>query len=274
MSADNFPRRIVCLTEETTEWLYLLGESQRIVGISAYTCRPPEAKQEKPVVSAFIGGSIKKIKALRPDLVIGFSDIQADLAQQLIRENLQVLITNQRSLSEIFDVLQMIGRLVGAQQRADELIAGYREKLASLRRARRHRKIRPKVYFEEWDDPPISAIRWVSELIEIAGGEPLFAELSRGEAARERIVDFSTVAARQPDVYIGCWCGKKVDLEVVQQRPAFVDTPAVRRGLLFEMDPAIILQPGPACLTDGLTELCRIIDQACEVIANEAKPSG
>ena len=270
MSADNFPRRIVCLTEETTEWLYLLGESQRIVGISAYTCRPPEAKQEKPVVSAFIGGSIKKIKALRPDLVIGFSDIQADLAQQLIRENLQVLITNQRSLSEIFAILQMIGRLVGAQQRADDLIAGYREKLASLRRARRHRKIRPKVYFEEWDDPPISAIRWVSELIEIAGGEPLFAELSRGEAAHERIVDFSAVAARQPDVYIGCWCGKKVDLEAVRQRPAFVELPAVRRGLLFEMDPALILQPGPACLTDGLTELCRIIDQACEVIANEA----
>jgi len=254
------PKRIVCLTEETTEWLYLLGEEKRIVGISAYTCRPARAKQEKPVVSAYIGGSVKKIKALEPDLVIGFSDVQADLARDLIKENLQVLVTNQRSIAEIFGTLQLVGRLVKAEERANELIENYRTRIARIRAERAKRGFRPKVYFEEWNDPMISSIQWVSELIEIAGGENIFADRAAGQAAQARHVNAQEVIDRRPDIFIGCWCGKPLERKEVIERVGFDQIPAVQNNQIYEMDPALILQPGPACLTDGLDALCRIID--------------
>lgn len=246
------PERIVCLTEEPTEILYALGEQHRIVGISAYTERPPVAKQEKPVVSAFIGGSIKKIKALEPDLIIGFSDIQAQLAHDLIKENLQVAIFNQRSLQDILDVVLMIGRIVGADERARALASGYVERLEAARERAKARTHRPRVYFEEWDEPVISAIRWVSELIELVGGENIFADRADGKLARERFVTHEEVIARQPEVMLASWCGKPVDFDSVRARDGYAELPAVRDGRLHELDPAVILQPGPACLTDGL----------------------
>ncbi|MDX1440482.1 MAG: ABC transporter substrate-binding protein, partial [Rubricoccaceae bacterium] len=199
------PERIVCLTEETTEFLYLLGEENRIVGISAYTCRPPQAREEKPVVSAFIGGSVKKIKALEPDLVIGFSDVQAELASKLIKENLQVLITNQRSINEILDTLMMLSRMVGAEEKAHSLVEGYRSRIKEIRSARQERTHRPRVYFEEWDDPMISAIQWVGELIEVAGGENIFADRAGEPASKDRHVSREEVISRSPEIYISCW---------------------------------------------------------------------
>lgn len=258
---DGTPQRIVCLTEETTEWLYLLGEEHRIVGISAYTCRPSEAKTEKPIVSAFIGGSVQKIKALKPDLVIGFSDVQAELARELISENLQVLITNQRSIEEILGILMMIGRLVGAEKRATALVAGYRTRIEAIHIATKHLSERPRVYFEEWNEPMISAIHWVSELIELAGGENIFADRAAGLAAKERYVTAEEVIAAAPDIYIGCWCGKALDRESLIQRPGFDQIPAIYNNQIYEMDPAIILQPGPACLTDGLDALVSIFEE-------------
>jgi iron complex transport system substrate-binding protein len=255
----SFPKRIVCLTEETTEFLYALGEEDRIVGISAYTERPVRAKSEKPVVSAFIGGSIKKIKALKPDLIIGFSDVQADLARDLVKENLQVLITNQRSIEDILENLMLIGRIVGAEERASELVQGYRHKVEDLRAETGALNHRPKVYFEEWDDPMISAIKWVSELITIAGGQDVFEHLSSGLASKERQVDAKAVVSAAPDIYISCWCGKALDEKSVRARPGFESIPAFSNDRVYEMDPAIILQPGPACLTDGLDEMVRIV---------------
>lgn len=253
------PMRIVCLTEETTEWLYLLGKEAYIVGISAYTERPARAKQEKPVVSAFTGGSVKKIKALEPDLVIGFSDVQASLAHDLIKANLNVLITNQRSISEILDTLMMIGRIVGAEKQATELVNGYVSIIEKTKATTDRLSHKPSVYFEEWDAPMISAIEWVSELIEIAGGINIFADRAQGKASAERFVQPEEVINRAPDVYIGCWCGKPLDRTAVESRPGFNTIPAIQAGNIHEMDPAIILQPGPACLTDGLTALRAIL---------------
>lgn len=253
------PERIVCLTEETTETLYLLGEGRRVVGISAYTCRPPEARRDKPVVSAFIGGSIQKIKALDPDLVIGFSDIQADLAQRLVAENLQVLIFNQRSVQEILDTILVLGRIVGVEARAQSLVEGYVARLSAAEARAQQRAHRPRVYFEEWDDPMITAIGWVSELIELAGGQNVFRERAQGRHARERFVTSDEVLARKPEVYIASWCGKPFDRAAALAREGWSDLPAVKAGRVHELDPAIILQPGPACLTDGLDALERIL---------------
>jgi iron complex transport system substrate-binding protein len=253
------PERIVCLTEETTETLYLLGEGRRVVGISAYTCRPPEARRDKPVVSAFIGGSVAKIKALEPDLVIGFSDIQADLAQQLVAENLQVLIFNQRSVQEILDTIEIVGRIVGAEARARSLCEGYVARLAEAESRAMQRSRRPLCYFEEWDDPMITAIGWVSELIELAGGRNVFKERAAGRHARERFVTSDEVLARAPEVYIASWCGKAFDREAALARDGWDRLPAVLQGRVHELDPSIILQPGPACLTDGLSALERIL---------------
>ncbi|RMG62948.1 MAG: cobalamin-binding protein [Bacteroidetes bacterium] len=255
-----YPRRIVCLTEETTEWLYALGEADRIVGISAYTVRPPQARAEKPVVSAFIGGHVGKIKALAPDLVIGFSDVQATLARDLIAANLPVLITNQRSVEDILGVLGMLGRIVGAEARAQALIDGYRRRIDALRASQEGLR-RPKVYFEEWDEPMISAIQWVSELIEIAGGSNIFADRAEGKSSQERSVQPEEVINRAPELMIGCWCGKPLDRSAVLARPGFAGLPALRHNQLHEMDPAIILQPGPACLTDGLDALVRLMEE-------------
>lgn len=252
-------QRIVCLTEEPTEILYLLGQQHRIVGISAYTVRPPEAPRNKPKVSAFIDGSVAKIKRLQPDLVIGFSDIQAKLASDLIAAGLQVVIFNQRSLDEILDVVVSVGRLVGAEQDAQELAARLQADLDRARTRSAALASRPRVYFEEWPDPTITGIRWVSELIEIAGGQDIFADLSRGELASERIIDPQIVVEREPDIVLASWCGKPFDRTAFEARPGYHALPAVRAGRVYELDPAIILQPGPAAVLAGLPELQRLL---------------
>lgn len=253
------PTRIVCLTEEPTEILYALGEQARIVGISAYTERPAEARRDKPVVSAFIGGSVKKIRALRPDLVIGFSDIQAELAKTLILENLPVLIFNQRSIQEILDVVIDLGRLVNQSARAEALVAGYIERLERHAERAARAGLRPRVYFEEWDEPMISAIEWVSELVEIAGGRNVFADRARQKLARGRFVTADEVVREDPEVVLASWCGKPFDRSSFEARPGFSSLSAVREGRVFEVPSSIILQPGPACLTDGLDFLAALL---------------
>lgn len=252
------PKRIVCLTEEPTEWLYLLGEEHRIVGITAYTVRPPQAQRDKPVVSAFIGGSIARIKALQPDLIIGFSDVQAEYARSLIAEGLPVLIFNQRSVQEILDVLVTLGQLVGAEERARHLVEGYVRRLEEARNESAQRAHRPRVYFEEWDEPMISCIRWVHELIELAGGENIFAEEALSPASKGRIVTVERVQERAPEVILASWCGKALERESLCARLGN-DIPAIRDGRVFEVPSELILQPGPACLTAGLDALVRLI---------------
>lgn len=256
------PRRIVCLTEEPTEILYALGEGERVVGVSAWTVRPPEARENAPIVSGFTGGNVEKIAALEPDLVIGFSDIQAELASKLIARNLQVLIFNQRSIAEILDVILLLGRLVGREEKAKELVAGYEERLADVAARATRRGPRPRVYFEEWPDPMISAIRWVSELIAIAGGEDVFADRATGKLAKERFVSSEEVVARRPEIVIASWCGKPVDKDAILQREGWGAVPAIRDDAIYEIESTLILQPGPACLTDGLDALERIIARA------------
>ena len=253
------PRRIVCLTEEPTEILYALGEGERIVGISAWTVRPPEAREAHPIVSAFTGGNVKRIVELEPDLVIGFSDIQAQLASELIAANLQVLIFNQRSLEEILDVILVLGRIVGREEEARVLIDGYRRRLEDVRSLTSRHAHRPRVYFEEWMDPLISGIRWVSELIEIAGGHDVFADRSGGKLAKERFVQADEVIEAAPEILIGSWCGKPMDEAAIRNRPGWAGIPAVRDGAIHEIPSELILQPGPACLTDGLDALVEII---------------
>ena len=253
------PERIVCLTEEPTEWLYLLGQQHRIVGISAYTERPPAAKSAHPVVSAFIGGSIKKIKALKPDLIIGFSDIQAQLAHDLIKENLQVLIFNQRSVQQIFDTLLMMGRLFGCEARARDILATFIARIHGHQERAAARGQRPRVYFEEWDEPLICSIEWVGELIEIAGGENVFAQKSRGKLASERFVTHDQIIAADPQVMLASWCGKPVDMPSIYARRGYEAISAIQHERVHELDPAIILQPGPAALTDGLDTLAALI---------------
>jgi iron complex transport system substrate-binding protein len=253
------PRRIVCLTEEPTEILYALGEGERVVGISAWTVRPPEARADAPVVSGFTGGNVEKIAALEPDLVIGFSDIQAELASKLIARNLQVLIFNQRSIAEILDVVLLLGRLVGREAEARDLVAGYEQHLAEVAGRAAARAVRPRVYFEEWPDPMISGIRWVSELIGIAGGEDVCADRAGGKLAKERFVSADEVAARAPEIIVASWCGKPVDKDAIRARAGWAEVPAVASGRIHEIESALILQPGPACLTDGLDALEGII---------------
>ena len=253
------PQRIVCLTEETTEWLYLLGEESRIVGISGYTVRPRRARQEKPRVSAFLDGKIDRIVELRPDLVIGFSDMQAALADKLIRAGLNVLVTNQRSVAEIFATLRLVAGLVGRHVEAEAWIAGCRQRHREIAQAASAWPRRPRVYFEEWDEPMISAIRWVSELIAIAGGDDVFPELAAMSLGRDRVIaDALEPARRAPELIVGSWCGKKFRPERVAARPGWQDVPAVRAGALFEIKSCDILQPGPAALTDGLEHLHRL----------------
>jgi iron complex transport system substrate-binding protein len=256
------PERIVCLTEETVETLYLLGEQHRIVGISGYVVRPPQARKEKPRVSAFTSANIAKILALKPDLVLTFSDLQADIAAELIRQGIDVHAFNQRSICEILDMIRMLGAMIGAADRAgrlaDELAAG----IADARKRARQLRRRPRVYFEEWDSPMISGIAWVSQLIDAAGGTDIFAELSGCKSAKERIVTAQEVIRREPDVIIGSWCGKKFRPEKVAARPGFALTPAVRHGAVTEIKSSLILQPGPAALTDGLAAVQAIIEGA------------
>ena len=252
------PRRIVCLTEETTEWLYLLGEQSRIVGISGYTVRPRRARQEKPRVSAFLDGKIERIVELRPDLVIGFSDMQAALADKLIRAGLDVLVTNQRSVAEIFATLRLVAALVGRSAEAEAWLAGCTQRHRQIAATAAAWPRRPRIYFEEWDEPMISAIQWVSELVTIAGGDDVFPELATQRMGRDRVVaDALEPARRAPDLIVGSWCGKKFRPERVAARPGWQDVPAVREGELHEIKSCDILQPGPAALTDGLEQLHR-----------------
>ncbi len=258
------PRRIVCMTEETTEWLYLLGEEARIVGISGFTVRPRRARDEKPKVSAFTSAKIDKILALAPDCVFGFSDLQADIAAALIRAGVQVTIFNQRSVAQIFDMLAQVAATVGAADKGQALLLHYRERLAQMDQAAQAQiasgKRRPRVYFEEWDEPAISGIRWVSELMQISGGDDCFPELAAQPLGKDRIIaDPLEIARRAPDIIIGSWCGKKFRPEKVTARPGWQDVPAVRDGQLFEIKSPDILQPGPAALTDGAEQLHRIV---------------
>jgi len=253
------PSRIVCLTEETTETLYRIGEADRIVGISGFTVRPPQARKEKPRVSAFTSARIDRILALSPDLVLGFSDLQADIAQELIRAGVSVMVFNHRSVNGILDMMKTLGAMVGALEPTEALIAECRANLARAQRLAR--APRPRVYFEEWDSPQISAIRWVSELIEIAGGQDIFPELAQCPDGKSRIIaDPEEVIRRQPDIIIGSWCGKKFRPEKVAARPGWSEIPAVKNNALYEIKSAEILQPGPAALSDGLSRLCTIMD--------------
>jgi iron complex transport system substrate-binding protein len=254
------PQRIVCLTEETTEWLYLLGQESRIVGISGYTVRPRRAREEKPKVSAFLSAKIDKILALRPDCVFGFSDLQADIAAELIRKGVQVTVFNQRSLEEIFSMLYQVAAMVGEVERGLEWITRTRSRLAEIEAEAKTLARRPKVFFEEWDEPHISAIRWVSELVGIAGGDDCFPELSVQAMGKDRIIaDGAEIVRRAPDIVFGSWCGKKFRPEKVAARPGWGDVPAVKNAQLFEIKSADILQPGPAALTDGVEQLHRIV---------------
>lgn len=254
------PERIVCLTEETTETLYLLGEQDRIVGISGFTVRPPQARREKPRVSAFTSANIEKTLDLKPDLVIGFSDLQADIAKELIQRGANVLVLNHRSVNGILSMVQQLAAITGAPEKGTELIDTLKDSLQKAQNKARELSFRPKVYFEEWDDPMISAIKWVSELIEIAGGEDCFKEYGRQPAARDRIIaDSQKIIHANPDVIIGSWCGKKFRPEKVAARPGWEKICAVQNKHLFEIKSPLILQPGPAALTDGLAALTEIM---------------
>lgn len=252
------PRRIVCLTEETVETLYLLGEEDRIVGVSGYAVRPPRVRREKPRVSAFTSADIPKILALDPDLVLTFSDLQADIATDLIRAGVAVHAFNQRDIAGILAMIRMVGALVGAAEKADLLARGYEDRLRAVAASARGLP-RPKVYFEEWDEPLISGIGWVSELIDIAGGDDIFLHLANEKAAKDRIVPSEAVIAAAPDIVLASWCGKKVRPERIAQRPGWDAIPAVRDNRIVEIKSPLILQPGPAALTDGLDAIVEAV---------------
>ena len=259
------PQRIVCLTEETTEWLYLLGQETRIVGISGYTVRPRRARQEKPRIRSFLDGKIVQIVALQPDLVIGFSDMQAALADKLIRAGLNVLVTNQRSVAQIFDTLRLVAGLVGEHEQAAQWITQCQARHAQIAAVAATWPRRPRVYFEEWDEPMISAIQWVSELVTVAGGDDVFPELAQQSMGRNRVVaDALEPARRAPDIIVGSWCGKKFRPERVAARPGWAAVPAVRDAQLHEIKSCDILQPGPAALVDGLEQLHRLFSAWAE----------
>jgi len=252
----DYPERIVCLTEETTETLYLLGEDRRIVGISGFTVRPPQARREKPRVSAFTSAKIGRIRELEPDLVLGFSDLQADIAAELARAGIEVHLFNHRSVAEILRMIRMLGGMIGCETKAAALADRLAEGVEVVRTAASRLPRRPRVYFEEWDEPLIAGIRWVGEVIEIAGGENCFPELAAMSLGRDRIIaDPAEVPRRAPDIIFGSWCGKKFRPERIAARSGWGEIPAVRDGELHEIKSAIILQPGPAALTDGLAEI-------------------
>jgi iron complex transport system substrate-binding protein len=254
------PQRIVCMTEETTEWLYLLGQEHRIVGISGYTVRPRRARDEKPRVSAFTSAKIDQILALQPDCVFGFSDMQADIAAALIRQGVQVTVFNQRSVSEIFSMLYQVAAMVGQLSLGLEKIQAMQQQLGAIANTASGLTRRPRVYFEEWDEPHISAIRWVSELIGVAGGDDCFPELAAQSLGKNRIIaDGAQIVQRNPDIIIGSWCGKKFRPEKVAARAGWENVNAVKNHQLFEIKSCDILQPGPAALTDGVARLHRII---------------
>lgn len=256
----DWPRRIICMTEETVETLYLLGEQDRIAGISGFTVRPPQARKEKPKVSAFTSAKIPKILDLKPDLVLGFSDLQADIAAELIKHGIEVYVLNHRTVGGILRMIRTLGRLVDAADKADKLASQYEARIELIKQEAAQWESKPNVYFEEWYNPIISGIGWVSELIEIAGGEDCYAENAKHQGGKDRIIaDPLDVVAKQPDIIIGSWCGKKFHPEKVGERPGWEDVPAVVNKHVYEIKSAYILQPGPAALTEGLDQLFSII---------------
>ncbi len=246
-----YPERIVCLTEETTETLYLLGEGHRVAGISGYTLRPPEARS-KPKVSSFISARFEKIEALQPDLILTFSDLQAGIAAELVKRGLPVFAFNQRSVADIFQMIRVLAGIVGCEAKGRALVADLEQSLERIREAGARLHPRPRVFFEEWDDPLISGIQWVEELVEIAGGEAIFPELREKRLAKDRIVDADEVRRRSPEVILASWCGKKMKKSTITGRPGWGDVPAVRRDRIYEIPSTYILQPGPAALTNGV----------------------
>lgn len=259
------PRRIICLTEETVETLYLLGEQDRIVGVSGYAVRPPQVRKEKPRVSAFISADIPKILALDPDLVLAFSDLQGPLAADLAKAGIAVHVFNQRDIAGILAMIRTVGALVDASAKATALADRLQRRLDEVAARASARSIQPKVYFEEWNDPLISGIGWVSELIELAGGLDIFPHLRREQGAKQRIVDPTDVITAVPDVILASWCGKKVRINEFGERPGWSAIPAVRDGRIVEIKSPIILQPGPAALTDGLDAICAALWDENEV---------
>ena len=255
-----YPSRIVCLTEETTETLYLLGEGDRVVGVSGYTVRPPEARQ-KPKVSSFLHARYEKIEALQPDLILAFSDLQADITNDLVKRGYPVFTFNQRSVAEILQMIRVLAGIVGVADKGEALAARLESGLDEVRQRATELPRRPTVFFEEWYDPLISGIRWTEELVRIAGGEPIFPELEGASLAKDRIVSSDAVIARAPEVIIGSWCGKPVRPERITARPGWAAVPAVKHGHIYEVKSAYILQPGPAALTEGVRQLHDVIRQ-------------
>jgi len=257
----SYPRRIVCLTEETTETLYLLGEGDRVVGVSGYTVRPPEARN-KPRVSSYLTAKYEKLEALEPDLILAFSDLQANIVNDLIRRGHTVVTFNQRSVAEILQMIRMLGGLIGCGAKAEALAAKLEAGLDEIRVSAARLPRRPRVHFEEWDDPLISGIQWVEELVEVAGGDPIFPELRHAKLGKDRIVDPDEVVRRNPEVIIGSWCGKPVRPKKIAERTGWENIAAVRHGRIHEVKSAYILQPGPAALTEGVQQLHTIIHSA------------
>jgi iron complex transport system substrate-binding protein len=262
----DYPSRIVCLTEETTETLYLLGEGDRVVGISGYTVRPPEARR-KPKVSSFLHARYDKIEALKPDLILAFSDLQADITNDLVRRGYPVFTFNQRSVAEILQMVRVLAGIIGAAEKGEALARRFEEGLESIRAEAASLPRRPRVFFEEWYDPLISGIRWTEELVEIAGGDPIFPELKDAGLAKDRIVASEQVIERAPEVIIGSWCGKPVRKERIAARPGWHAIPAVRHGHIYEVKSSYILQPGPAALTEGVGQLRDIIRRSAATIS-------
>src|SRR5688500_16413178 len=253
-----YPSRIVCLTEETTETLYLLGEGDRVVGVSGYTVRPPEARR-KPRISAFISAKFDKIEALEPDLILAFSDLQADIVSELMRRGHSVVTFNQRSVAEILQMIRMLGGIIGCGEKAEALASRLDSDLQTIREQAARFAFRPRVFFEEWDDPLISGIQWVEELVEIAGGDPVFPHLRHAKLGKDRIVSSDAVIAANPDAIIGSWCGKPVRKERIAARPGWDEISAVRNGHIYEVKSTYILQPGPASLTEGVRQVHEIL---------------
>jgi iron complex transport system substrate-binding protein len=258
--SDAHPSRIVCLTEETTETLYLLGEGDRVVGISGYTVRPPEARQ-KPKISSFLHARFEKIEALNPDLILAFSDLQADITTELVKRGYPVFTFNQRRVAEILQMIRILGGIVGVPEKAESLVTSLERGLDAIRESASQLPRRPRVYFEEWDDPLIGGIRWTEELIEMAGGDPIFPEHRDASLAKDRIVTSDQVMARAPEIIIGSWCGKPVRAERIKARPGWDRIPAVREGHIYEVKSTYILQPGPAALTEGVTQIAAILQR-------------
>lgn len=256
-----FPQRIICLTEEGTEILYEIGQEHRLVGISGFTRRPKIARKEKPKVSNFIDANFEKILELKPDLVVGYSDLQGEIASELIKNGINVFIFNHRSINETLGMILQFCALIGNEKEGRKLVENYISNLNSAIEFAENFPYRPKVFFEEWNEPLISSIQWVSELIEICGGELCFPEIADKSLGKDRILDPDLVIERNPDIIIGSWCGKKFKPEKVKARKGWENINAVKNNHLYEIKSEIILQPGPACLTDGIKEIQKVLEK-------------